>query len=176
MYCSPPGSSVHGILQARILKWVAISFSRGSSQPRNLTEVSCTAVRERALDGERGRRWESPEVQRAGRGAWLPGTGSRAVDDRRPARQTSAGPTAPGAMHRHAVQRARRTRDSALCGREPGIVVAGARSEGALGTGGRNLGPWKPSDPLSSDVAGRCGGRETPETTPRGAGWGGPPW
>ena len=31
--CSPPGSSVHGILQARILKWVAISFSRGSSNP-----------------------------------------------------------------------------------------------------------------------------------------------
>ena len=31
----PPGSSVHGILQARILKWVAISFSRGSSQPRD---------------------------------------------------------------------------------------------------------------------------------------------
>ena len=34
MDCSPPGSSVHGIIQARILKWVAISFSRGSSQPR----------------------------------------------------------------------------------------------------------------------------------------------
>ena len=34
MDCSPPGSSVHGILQARILEWVAISFSRGSSQPR----------------------------------------------------------------------------------------------------------------------------------------------
>ena len=34
MDCSLPGSSVHGILQARILKWVAISFSRGSSQPR----------------------------------------------------------------------------------------------------------------------------------------------
>ena len=33
MDCSPPGSSVHGILQARILGWVAISFSRGSSQP-----------------------------------------------------------------------------------------------------------------------------------------------
>ena len=31
MDCSPPGSSVHGILQAKILKWVAISFSRGSS-------------------------------------------------------------------------------------------------------------------------------------------------
>ena len=33
MNCSPPGSSVHGILQARILEWVAISFSRGSSPP-----------------------------------------------------------------------------------------------------------------------------------------------
>ena len=35
MDCSLPGSSVHGILQARILEWVAISFSRGSSQPRD---------------------------------------------------------------------------------------------------------------------------------------------
>ena len=35
MDCSPSGSSVHGILQARILEWVAISFSRGSSQHRN---------------------------------------------------------------------------------------------------------------------------------------------
>ena len=35
MDCSPPGSSVHGILQARILEWVAIFFSRGSSPPRN---------------------------------------------------------------------------------------------------------------------------------------------
>ena len=34
----PPGSSVHGILQARILEWVAISFSRGSSWPRNQTQ------------------------------------------------------------------------------------------------------------------------------------------
>ena len=33
--CSPPGSSVHGILQARILEWVAIPFSRGPSQPRD---------------------------------------------------------------------------------------------------------------------------------------------
>ena len=41
--CSPPGSSVHGILQARILEWVAISFSRGSSWPRDWTQVSCTA-------------------------------------------------------------------------------------------------------------------------------------
>ena len=34
--CSPPGSSVHGILQTRILEWVAISFSRGSSRPRDM--------------------------------------------------------------------------------------------------------------------------------------------
>ena len=34
MDCSPPGSSVHGILQARILEWVAIPFFRGSSNPR----------------------------------------------------------------------------------------------------------------------------------------------
>ena len=40
---SPPGSSVHGILQVRILEWVAISFSRGSSQPRDRTRVSCIA-------------------------------------------------------------------------------------------------------------------------------------
>ena len=43
--CSPPGSFVHGILQARILEWVAISFSRGSSPPRNWTLVSCIAGR-----------------------------------------------------------------------------------------------------------------------------------
>ena len=38
--CSLPGSSVHGILQARILEWVAASFSRGSSQLRDGTQVS----------------------------------------------------------------------------------------------------------------------------------------
>ena len=37
---SPQGSSVHGILQARILEWVAISFSKGSSQPRDRTQAS----------------------------------------------------------------------------------------------------------------------------------------
>ena len=41
--CSPPGSSVHGISQARLLEWVAISFSRGSSQPRDWTQVSLIA-------------------------------------------------------------------------------------------------------------------------------------
>ena len=40
MDCSLPGSSLHGILQARILEWVAISFSRGSSQPRDQTPAS----------------------------------------------------------------------------------------------------------------------------------------
>ena len=45
MDCNPPGSSVHEIFQARILEWVAISFSRGSSQPRYQTQVSCTAGR-----------------------------------------------------------------------------------------------------------------------------------
>ena len=41
MACSPPGSPVHGIFQARILEWVAISFSRASSQPRDWTHISC---------------------------------------------------------------------------------------------------------------------------------------
>ena len=43
MNCSLPGSSVHGILQARLLEWVAVPFSRRSSQPRNKTGVSCIA-------------------------------------------------------------------------------------------------------------------------------------
>ena len=41
MGCSPPGSSVQEILQARILEWVAISYSRGSSWPRDWTRVLC---------------------------------------------------------------------------------------------------------------------------------------
>ena len=40
-----PGSSIHGIIQARILEWVAISFSRGSSWPRDGTQVFCIAGR-----------------------------------------------------------------------------------------------------------------------------------
>ena len=43
--CSPPGSSVHGVLQARILEWVDIFFSRASSRPRDQTQVSCFAGR-----------------------------------------------------------------------------------------------------------------------------------
>ena len=42
---SPPGSSVHGILRARRLEWVAVSFSLGSSQPRKITWVSFIADR-----------------------------------------------------------------------------------------------------------------------------------
>ena len=45
MDCSLPGSSVHGILQARILEWVAIFFSRGSSPRRDRTCISCTGRR-----------------------------------------------------------------------------------------------------------------------------------
>ena len=45
MHCSPPGFSVRGISQARLLEWVAISFSRRSSQPRDQTCVSCTGRR-----------------------------------------------------------------------------------------------------------------------------------
>ena len=43
--CSPPGSSIHGVLQARIQKWVAILFSRESSRPRDQTQVSRIAGR-----------------------------------------------------------------------------------------------------------------------------------
>ena len=43
MDCSPQGSSVHGTFQARTLEWVAISTSRGSSQPRDRTQVSCVS-------------------------------------------------------------------------------------------------------------------------------------
>ena len=45
MDCILPGSSVHGILQARILEWVTFPFSRGSSQPRDQTWVFCIASR-----------------------------------------------------------------------------------------------------------------------------------
>ena len=45
MDCSPPGSSVHGILQARIMEWVAMPSSRGLSRPRDQTQVSRTAER-----------------------------------------------------------------------------------------------------------------------------------
>ena len=43
MDCNPPRSSVHGIFQARMPEWVAITFSRGSSRPRDRTQVSCVS-------------------------------------------------------------------------------------------------------------------------------------
>ena len=45
MACSPPGSSIHGIFQARVLEWLNISFSRGSSRPKDWTQVSYIAFR-----------------------------------------------------------------------------------------------------------------------------------
>ena len=45
MDCNLPGSYIHGIFQSRTLEWVAISFSRGSSQPRDWTQVSCIVGR-----------------------------------------------------------------------------------------------------------------------------------
>ena len=56
MDCSPPGSSVHGILQARILEWVAISFSRESSWPRDQTKVS-------RIRGRRFNLWATREAR-----------------------------------------------------------------------------------------------------------------
>ena len=53
--CSLPGFSVHGILRARILEWVTISFSRGSSQPRDWTWVSC-------IGGRRFNLWATREA------------------------------------------------------------------------------------------------------------------
>ena len=47
--CIPPGSSVPGILQTRILEWVAISFSRGSCWPRDRTHVSCISFTGRRI-------------------------------------------------------------------------------------------------------------------------------
>ena len=64
MDCSLPGSSLHGILQARVLEWVAISFSRGSSWPRDQTQVSC-------ISGRRFNLWAIREVARFKFYYWL---------------------------------------------------------------------------------------------------------
>ena len=45
MDCSLPGFSVHGVFQARVLEWVAIAFSRGSSRPKDRSQVSCIVGR-----------------------------------------------------------------------------------------------------------------------------------
>ena len=62
MDCNPPGSSVHGILQARILRWVAISFSMGSSQPRDQMCISCVSCIGRQVLYHRAT-WEAQMLQ-----------------------------------------------------------------------------------------------------------------
>ena len=57
--CCPPGSSAHGIFQARILEWVAISCSRGSSQPRDRTPISDGSCTGRQVLHHWGT-WEAP--------------------------------------------------------------------------------------------------------------------
>ena len=67
---SPPASSVMGILQASILEWVAMPSSRGSSQPRDRTQVSHTAVRFFTI-------WDTREAQEycTGVGSLIPSPG-----------------------------------------------------------------------------------------------------
>ena len=62
------GSSVHGILQIRILEWVAMPFSRGSSQPRDQTQVSCIAGRFFTI-------WATREAQEYWSGQPIPSPG-----------------------------------------------------------------------------------------------------
>ena len=69
MDCSLPGSSVHGILQARILEWVAIPFSKGSSWPRDQTQLSCIGGRLFTIWATREAQgpWTSSRVKRVPR-------------------------------------------------------------------------------------------------------------
>ena len=71
MDCSPPGSSVHRILQARILAWVAIPFSRGSSQPRDWTQVSGIVGRLFTLWAPKEAHAPAPQCQRPGFDPWV---------------------------------------------------------------------------------------------------------
>ena len=77
--CSLPGSSVHGILQARILKWIAISFFRESPRPRDRTQVSRSAGRRFTLWATR----EAPDKQRVrtfiGKVGWRGGVQAETV-------------------------------------------------------------------------------------------------
>ena len=61
---SLPGSSVHGIFQARVLEWVAISFPRESSRPRDQTRVSCIA-------GRFFTNWATREAQGGGENGYM---------------------------------------------------------------------------------------------------------
>ena len=68
MECSLPGFSVHGILQARILEWVAVLFSSGSSQPRDWTQLSHT-------EGGFSTIWTTREIQQNWSGWPIPSLG-----------------------------------------------------------------------------------------------------
>ncbi|XP_025121539.3 mitochondrial inner membrane protease subunit 1 isoform X2 [Bubalus bubalis] len=150
----------------------------GSSRPRNRTEASCIAVRERASERWTGSAGEDGNVPRFGGraeapGDWAPGPvqwttdgqPGRPVQDRLP---RSHAPPRRAACETPQKLRAVRSRTLGSSGQRQKRRRVGGR--------GRNLGLPKPSDPLSSDVAGRSGGRETPERTPRGAGQGGAGW
>ena len=141
--------------------------------------ASCTAVRERASErwtGRGGRRWGRPKVRRADRGAWRPGTGSRALDDRRQSGRPVQG-RLPSRSRAPPCRAACETRQRLRAVRSLTRGSHGRRqTRGRTGGGERELGHPEASDLLSSDVAGRSGGRETPETPPRGAGLGGSPW
>ena len=67
MDCNLPGSSVHGILQARILEWVAISFSRGSSLPGDCTQVSPIVGRSLTIWAQ----WPNPDTGIYSEAGWL---------------------------------------------------------------------------------------------------------
>ena len=72
MDCSLPGSSMHGIFQARVLEWVAISFSRESSWPRDQTQISHTAVRHFTVWATRDCQNSHSEVQNLKEGIQRP--------------------------------------------------------------------------------------------------------
>ena len=75
--CNPMDYTVHGILQARILEWVAFAFSRGSSQPRDQTQVSALLADSlpTELSGKPSNRQRGLAIR--AQGCWMPGTWSR---------------------------------------------------------------------------------------------------
>ena len=99
MDCSPPGSSVHGILQASIWECAAIPFSRGSSQPRDRTQVSCIGRQILYCLSHKGKAAEAPGMKGVSKS-------SSAPRSRRAQGQPSATerfPGNPGVMPRSAA-------------------------------------------------------------------------
>ena len=73
MDCSPSGSSVHEILQARILEWVTVPFSRGSSRPKDRTWFSCIALNLMMIILIRSRKREETEIHKKATWRWKQG-------------------------------------------------------------------------------------------------------